>query len=311
MTDYQIAQQIYDVLWNFDYIDFQIQIESTDIKITPMDKTEDEDGTKWINFQAYYEDEAFYYEPTLRLRLGSWNRNFLSDGESYYIVAYVNNNYHHEVSMKRILDMGSLENKIPFFTSVGYSLRDSTENNEQRRTFTLNLLKQMNLATDERSVCLGVWLVEKQDFVEGVTSFVRSLFCTSILKAHYRKGEDIQLIGLPEIRSQDFYDEGENDGMNVWKIAPGRNASLWDAALEEGSIFIGWPQMGNLSHYETREELIEKYQQVFNTDRNPVNDSFTLWAFCHEMKPGDFVIADGEAHSRLTSEKGPDCLPPE
>ena len=80
--------------------------------------------------------------------------------------------------------------------------------------------------------------------------------------------------------------------MNVWKIAPGRNASLWDVALEKESIFIGWPQMGDLTQYESRDELVERYQEAFNTDRNPVHDSFTLWAFCQEMKPGDVVIAN-------------------
>ena len=95
----------------------------------------------------------------------------------------------------------SVENEIPFFTPVMFSLRDSKEYNEQRRRFTLRLLEQLGMETDERSVCLGTWLVSDGDFDEGVLSFVRNLFSACLIKAHYRSADDIYLEGLPEIGS--------------------------------------------------------------------------------------------------------------
>ena len=38
MKDYQIAQQIYESLWDFEYSPFQILIGSTKITITPTEK---------------------------------------------------------------------------------------------------------------------------------------------------------------------------------------------------------------------------------------------------------------------------------
>ncbi|PWK14402.1 hypothetical protein [Tumebacillus permanentifrigoris] len=80
--------------------------------------------------------------------------------------------------------------------------------------------------------------------------------------------------------------------MRVWKIAPGKYASNWEEALEKGQIFIGWPQMGDLSQYKSQEDLVDYYQEEYEVLHNPINNSFTLWGFTHLIQPGDVVIAN-------------------
>ncbi|KEO84396.1 hypothetical protein EL26_04645 [Tumebacillus flagellatus] len=80
--------------------------------------------------------------------------------------------------------------------------------------------------------------------------------------------------------------------MKVWKIAPGRYAANWKEAKEKGIIFIGWDEMGDLRQYKTREDLVEKYQDVYDVDYNPINNSFTLWAFTNLIQEGDVIIAN-------------------
>ncbi|MGP4114424.1 AAA family ATPase [Streptomyces sp. 4N509B] len=41
----------------------------------------------------------------------------------------------------------------------------------------------------------------------------------------------------------------------VWKIAPGPRAALWDECRAEGTIRVGWDEVGDLGHYESDTEL--------------------------------------------------------
>lgn len=76
-----------------------------------------------------------------------------------------------------------------------------------------------------------------------------------------------------------------------WLCAPGENASKWDFCQEEGVICLGWDPIGDISLFETRDEIIAKLQETYSGDGSFKNDSLALWEFVHEMKPGDIIYA--------------------
>ena len=51
-------------------------------------------------------------------------------------------------------------------------------------------------------------------------------------------------------------EESENDGKNrVWIYAPGESANKWNEFYNEGIMAINWDDLGDLTQYETKEEI--------------------------------------------------------
>ena len=80
-------------------------------------------------------------------------------------------------------------------------------------------------------------------------------------------------------------------GMSYWIYSPGENASKWEECQEEGIMCIGWDELGDLSEYDSREEVRSEIKNYYPTDGNAKNDSLAVWQFANEMKPGDIVFA--------------------
>lgn len=80
---------------------------------------------------------------------------------------------------------------------------------------------------------------------------------------------------------------GEAD---VWVIAPGEGARLWRDFLDSGIAAIGWDDLGDLSQYESREDINRALIES-GAGQNPSNQSLAAWEFVHEVKIGDFVLA--------------------
>lgn len=77
-----------------------------------------------------------------------------------------------------------------------------------------------------------------------------------------------------------------------WLYAPGENASKWQECQDKGIICIGWDDLGDVSQYETIDEIQSKLQEVNqNPEGSFKNDRLALWDFCRVMKPGDIVYA--------------------
>jgi len=83
--------------------------------------------------------------------------------------------------------------------------------------------------------------------------------------------------------------------MNIWIIAPGEEASIWDECRKEGYIAIGWDKL-NINNYtllkDLRQDLINLYSGI---DQNTKKHKF-LWKFGKEIKQGDIVIARNGLH---------------
>jgi len=79
--------------------------------------------------------------------------------------------------------------------------------------------------------------------------------------------------------------------IKYWMYAPGENASMWPLCQEKKLICIGWSAMGDLSQYNSIEEVGAKMQEVYNDKNNSfTNDRLAVWEFTKVMKPGDVII---------------------
>lgn len=79
--------------------------------------------------------------------------------------------------------------------------------------------------------------------------------------------------------------------IRYWMYAPGENASMWPLCQEKKLICIGWSDMGDLSQYNSIEEVGAKMQEVYNDKNNSfTNDRLAVWEFTKVMKPGDVII---------------------
>ena len=83
----------------------------------------------------------------------------------------------------------------------------------------------------------------------------------------------------------------KNYGRSYWIYSPGENASKWEECQRKGFMCIGWDELGDLSEYDSREEVRSVIKNYYPTDGNAKNDSLAVWQFANEMKEGDIVFA--------------------
>ncbi len=83
-----------------------------------------------------------------------------------------------------------------------------------------------------------------------------------------------------------------------WVMAPVESKppelfdKVWQYDLAHGVISIGWKQLGDISKM-SREALVEAVASTYPDKPSQTKGLYTnmLWAFYHEMLPGDYVIA--------------------
>jgi hypothetical protein len=90
----------------------------------------------------------------------------------------------------------------------------------------------------------------------------------------------------PELESDDDF-----EGQRIWAVSAGEGGSQWRRFVDKGIAAIGWAGLGALSDYSNRDEITAALKQLSGADGSPSNDSLACYQFCHEMAPGDVVIA--------------------
>ena len=84
---------------------------------------------------------------------------------------------------------------------------------------------------------------------------------------------------------------------HYWLYAPGVGAAQWDEFYQAGIMSIDWDgPAGDLTAYESREDIRKKLQEYYGIDRSYKNDSLALWQFANEIKPGDIIYAKKGMH---------------
>ena len=114
-----------------------------------------------------------------------------------------------------------------------------------------------------------------------------------------------------EYRPGDVFDQfchwlvGENDAWppvdqgktQYWKIAPGKNAHLWDECQKGAYICIGWDRLGDVSEM-TREEFSSRVEELQEEDKGyTVTATNQLWNFSR-IPVGSYILAN-KGHSQI------------
>jgi 5-methylcytosine-specific restriction enzyme B len=77
---------------------------------------------------------------------------------------------------------------------------------------------------------------------------------------------------------------------SYWVIAAGENSKCWRRFKEKGHIAIGWDNLGDLTQYDTREDIQEKMKDLLEDGIERKNDSLCCYQFARELKMNDYVI---------------------
>jgi len=116
--------------------------------------------------------------------------------------------------------------------------------------------------------------------------------------------EDMHKVATPDMRDDDLLDMFchwlvavkeyalVNGPVSYWKVAPGRNAWLWDTWREGGYVSVGWEALGDVSAV-TREEF-EARQTTLTQQSDDWSKAGTdqVWRFAHDIGEGDRVVAN-------------------
>ena len=81
-----------------------------------------------------------------------------------------------------------------------------------------------------------------------------------------------------------------NPHPRIWIYAPGEQARLWDACLQQSLMRLGWDELGDYRQFDSRQAVIAKMKEVYEVD-NMSNAALAVWQFLNDMQIGDIVYA--------------------
>ena len=81
-----------------------------------------------------------------------------------------------------------------------------------------------------------------------------------------------------------------NPNPRIWIYAPGEQARLWNACLQQSLMRLGWDELGDYHQFDSRQAVIAKMKEVYEVD-NKSNDALAVWQFLNDMQIGDIVYA--------------------
>ncbi len=84
--------------------------------------------------------------------------------------------------------------------------------------------------------------------------------------------------------------EDEQKIKKYWIYAPGENAHKWDEFYERGIMGLGWDALGDLSKYESKDEIVAELQKIENTTSSKKNDAIANFEFKNGIATGDVII---------------------
>lgn len=100
---------------------------------------------------------------------------------------------------------------------------------------------------------------------------------------------------IKKINSDDGDDDGIGDNdvrqTHYWLSSPSAGAGWWDEFYNNGNMGLGFNEIGDLSQYDSKEEIKLKFQQLHGNNSFYINNANTCWHFIHDMQIGDIVFA--------------------
>src|SRR6516225_5687830 len=80
--------------------------------------------------------------------------------------------------------------------------------------------------------------------------------------------------------------------MRAWMVRAGAHGERERASLEQGRLFAGWPELGDISRCATLEDLDATLSTAYPRENSRVLSNWRgqLWRFRSVMAPGDLVV---------------------
>ena len=116
--------------------------------------------------------------------------------------------------------------------------------------------------------------------------------CRKIIEEHgiyLSFGEDI-FDGIIPKKSSDAVLTVDTTATRYWLYAAGDGSANWESDYAEGIMAIGWPGMGDLSAYGSKEEMRGKMRELYGGTGSYRNQVLATWQFANEIKPGDVIF---------------------
>lgn len=89
------------------------------------------------------------------------------------------------------------------------------------------------------------------------------------------------------------------DSVHYWLYAPGDGALKWEEFYEKGVMGIGWGSLGDLTEYETKNDIRDAMKEQIDTNSSNKNATHATWQFTNDMKPGDIVFVKKGRHKLI------------
>lgn len=77
---------------------------------------------------------------------------------------------------------------------------------------------------------------------------------------------------------------------NYWLYQPGEDARFWEEFYEHSIIGLGWDYLGDLSQYNSKNEIADQLRKLEKSSSSKKNDATANWDFYKTMQVGDIVI---------------------
>src|SRR5439155_21967017 len=75
---------------------------------------------------------------------------------------------------------------------------------------------------------------------------------------------------------------------NVWKVAPGEHAWMWEECLASGCITINWMNNRNFNDFDTKADI----KRALSKKKDGHGGAPFIWRFVKEIQPGHVVVAN-------------------
>lgn len=81
--------------------------------------------------------------------------------------------------------------------------------------------------------------------------------------------------------------------MTIWMVRAGVGNTLFQPFLEKGIAAIGWAEVGDLNHYNSREEIVSAVRRIWPAwkPQAQINAAGMLYRFSKEMQVGDGIVS--------------------
>ncbi|OJF76097.1 MAG: GTPase [Treponema sp. CETP13] len=86
------------------------------------------------------------------------------------------------------------------------------------------------------------------------------------------------------------------DTIHYWIYSPGDNACKWDEFYASGIMAIGWGEIGDLSLFDSKDEMKKKMKAIYDPSLSYKNAAHATWQFANDMKKGDVVFVKKGMH---------------